>query len=106
MRTEDFHYDLPVERIAQTPVEPRDSSRLMVLNRQTGTLEDAIFHDISRYLHPGDLLVVNQTRVIPARIRATRPTGGKVELLLLKRLTLTPGKCWWVEKRCRWEHRR
>jgi S-adenosylmethionine:tRNA ribosyltransferase-isomerase len=87
MRTEDFHYDLPVERIAQTPVEPRDSSRLMVLNRQTGTLEDAIFHDISRYLHPGDLLVVNQTRVIPARIRATRPTGGKVELLLLKRLT-------------------
>ena len=87
MRTEDFYYDLPQERIAQTPVEPRDSSRLLVLDRKKNTLEDAIFHDIEKYLRPGDLLVINQTRVIPARIFAHKPSGGKVELLLLKRLS-------------------
>jgi S-adenosylmethionine:tRNA ribosyltransferase-isomerase len=87
MRTDDFHYDLPPERIAQTPLEPRDSSRLLVLNRKENSLEDAVFKDIGDYLHPGDLLVINQTRVIPARIMAHKPSGGKVELLLLKRLT-------------------
>lgn len=87
MRTEDFYYDLPQERIAQTPVEPRDSSRLLVLDRKKDTLEDAVFHDIEKYLHSGDLLVINQTRVIPARIFAHKPSGGKVELLLLKRLS-------------------
>jgi S-adenosylmethionine:tRNA ribosyltransferase-isomerase len=87
MRPEDFHYTLPPERIAQTPVEPRDSSRLLVLRRGENTLEDAIFHDIGDYLRAGDLLVINQTRVIPARILAHKPSGGKVELLLLKRLT-------------------
>lgn len=87
MRTDDFHYDLPPERIAQTPAEPRDSSRLLVLRRGESSLEDAIFHDIGNYLRPGDLLVINQTRVIPARIFAYKPSGGKVELLLLKRLT-------------------
>lgn len=86
MKTSDFHYDLPLERIAQTPVEPRDSSRLLVLRRGQDQLEDAIFHDIGNYLEPGDLLVINQTKVIPARIFAHKPTGGKVELLLLKRM--------------------
>jgi len=87
MRTEDFNYNLPTERIAQTPLEPRDTSRLMVMRRGQVGLEDAIFRDIGNYLKPGDLLVINQTRVIPARIFAHKPSGGKVELLLLKRLS-------------------
>jgi S-adenosylmethionine:tRNA ribosyltransferase-isomerase len=85
MKTSDFDYDLPETFIAQTPVEPRDSSRLMVLNRQTGALEHRFFRDIGAYLRPGDLLVVNQTRVIPARLSAWKETGGKVEILLLRR---------------------
>ncbi len=85
MKTSDFDYDLPPEFIAQTPAEPRDSSRLLVLKRDTGTLEHAIFRDIGRYLRPGDLLVLNQTRVIPARLYARKPTGGRVELLLLRK---------------------
>jgi S-adenosylmethionine:tRNA ribosyltransferase-isomerase len=87
MRTKDFYYDLPPERIAQTPMEPRDSSRLLVLDRKQNKLEDAIFRNIDNFLKPGDLLVINQTRVIPARINAHKPSGGKVELLLLKRLS-------------------
>lgn len=86
MKTSDFNYHLPPECIAQTPIEPRDQSRLLVLNRDNQTLEDAIFKDIGGYLKDGDLLVINQTRVIPARIFARKPTGGRVELLLLKRL--------------------
>ena len=70
MKTSDFDYFLPPDLIAQTPVEPRDSSRLLVLNRGTGTIEHAYFHDLGRYLHPKDLLVVNRTRVIPARLFA------------------------------------
>ncbi|MCL4529680.1 MAG: tRNA preQ1(34) S-adenosylmethionine ribosyltransferase-isomerase QueA [Chloroflexi bacterium] len=85
MRTSDFDYDLPESFIAQTPVEPRDSSRLLVLKRDAGTLEHRIFREIGEYLHPNDLLVLNQTRVIPARIFARKPTGGRVELLLLRR---------------------
>ncbi len=85
MKTSDFDYDLPEVFIAQTPVEPRDSSRLMVLNRATGQLEHRIFREIGAYLNPGDLLVVNQTRVIPARLKAWKPTGGKAEILLLRR---------------------
>lgn len=85
MQTSDFDYDLPPEYIAQTPVEPRDSSRLLVLKRDTGALEHAIFRDIGQYLRPGDLLVLNQTRVIPARLFARKPTGGRVELLLLRK---------------------
>ena len=85
MKTSDFEYHLPESSIAQTPLEPRDSSRLLVLNRQTGKLEHRIFNEIGNYLNPGDLLVLNQTRVIPARIYARKPTGGKVELLLLRR---------------------
>ncbi|MBA4379604.1 MAG: tRNA preQ1(34) S-adenosylmethionine ribosyltransferase-isomerase QueA [Anaerolinea sp.] len=85
MKTSDFDYDLPPKFIAQTPLEPRDSSRLLILHRDTGTLEHAIFRDIGKYLNPGDLLVVNRTRVIPARIFTRKPTGGRVEILLLHR---------------------
>jgi len=86
MKTSDFNYHLPPECIAQTPMEPRDHSRLMVLDRAHDTLTDSIFKDLGQYLKPEDLLVINQTRVIPARMFARKPTGGKVELLLLKRL--------------------
>ncbi len=85
MKTSDFDYDLPESFIAQTPVEPRDSSRLLVLNRKTGQLEHRVFREIGGYLRPGDLLVVNQTRVIPARLNARKETGGKAEILLLRR---------------------
>lgn len=85
MKTADFDYDLPESFIAQTPAEPRDLSRLLVLNRQTATLEHRIFREIGDYLRPGDLLVVNQTRVIPARLTAWKPTGGRAEILLLRR---------------------
>jgi len=85
MKTSDFDYPLPPASIAQTPIEPRDSSRLLVLDRKTGGLEHRIFRDITAYLHSGDLLVLNQTRVIPARIFARKATGGRVELLLLRR---------------------
>jgi len=85
MQTSDFDYDLPESSIAQTPAEPRDSSRLLVLHRDRGELEHRIFREIGDYLHAGDLLVLNQTRVIPARIYARKETGGRVELLLLRR---------------------
>lgn len=85
----DFNYDLPEELIAQTPVEPRDSSRLLVYNRQTQVVEHKIFKDVIDYLKEGDLLVVNNTKVYPARIYAKAHTGGKMELLLLKRINLT-----------------
>ena len=85
MRTPDFDYHLPESSIAQTPAEPRDSSRLLVLHRDTGELEHRIFRDVTDYLRAGDLLVLNQTRVIPARIYARKETGGRVEILLLRR---------------------
>jgi S-adenosylmethionine:tRNA ribosyltransferase-isomerase len=85
MKTSDFGYYLPESSIAQTPAEPRDSSRLLVLNRASGNIEHKIFRDVIDYLKPNDLLVLNQTRVIPARIFAKKETGGKVELLLLRR---------------------
>ena len=86
MRTSDFDYELPLGLIAQTPVEPRDSSRLMVLRRTSGITEHRRFTDILEYLRPGDLMVFNQSRVIPARLFGTRDdNGGKVELLLLRR---------------------
>lgn len=88
MNLSDFDYDLPETFIAQTPVEPRDSSRLLVLNRTSGTIQHRIFRDITEYIRPGDVLVVNDTRVIPARLHATKAeTGGKIELLLLQQLT-------------------
>jgi len=85
VKTSDFDYDLPESFIAQTPAEPRDSSRLLVLHRETEELEHRIFRDVTDYLNAGDLLVLNQTRVIPARIFARKETGGRVELLLLRR---------------------
>lgn len=93
MKTVDFDYELPSERIAQTPVEPRHASRLLVLQRANGEMEHTTFWNISDYLRPNDLLVINQTRVIPARIYALKPTGGKVELLLLKRLDPATWEC-------------
>lgn len=80
----DFDYDLPQELIAQTPIEPRDSSRLLVIERATGSLAHRRFREISDYLRPGDLLIANQSRVIPARLLGKRAeTGGNVEILLL-----------------------
>lgn len=86
MRTDDFDYPLPDELIAQAPAEPRDSCRLLVLNREDGSLEHRHFTDVIDYLDPGDLLVANKTRVIPARLVGhKRGTGGVAETLLLKR---------------------
>ena len=85
MKTSDFFYDLPEELIAQTPVEPRDSSRLMLLNKDNGNVEHKIFRDLIDYLNPGDCLILNNTRVIPARIFGVKKeTGAVVEFLLLK----------------------
>lgn len=85
MKTTDFDYILPPERIAQTPLEPRDASRLLIYNRVDGTTSHQHFYDLPKVVHPGDLLVVNQTRVLPARIHARKAdTGGQVELLLLR----------------------
>ena len=86
MKLSDFMYDLPEERIAQTPAEPRDHSRLMVLHRDTHAIEHRHFYDVIEYLNPGDVLVINETRVIPARLIGERPSGGACEVLLLKQL--------------------
>jgi S-adenosylmethionine:tRNA ribosyltransferase-isomerase len=87
MNLTDFDYDLPDSFIAQTPVEPRDASRLMLLDRATGSLEHKIFRDIADYIEPRDVLVLNTTRVIPARLHATKTeTGGGAEILLLRQL--------------------
>ncbi len=88
LKTSDFYYDLPEERIAQTPAEPRDASRLLVYHRDTKTVEHRIFREIAQYLKAGDVLVVNRTKVLPARLFAHTANGGKVEVLLLKRLDL------------------
>ncbi len=85
MKTSDFDYSLPESYIAQSPIEPRDASRLLVLHRSTGAIEHTTFREIPRFLDPKDVLVLNRTRVIPARIFARKPTGGRVELLLLRR---------------------
>ena len=86
MKTHDFWYDLPEELIAQTPLEQRDSSRLCVLDRATGEVTHRHFYDILDYLQPGDCLVMNDSRVLPARLLGHRPTGGAVEVLLLRDL--------------------
>ncbi|HHY92184.1 MAG TPA: tRNA preQ1(34) S-adenosylmethionine ribosyltransferase-isomerase QueA [Firmicutes bacterium] len=87
MRLEEFDYDLPAELIAQTPLARRDASRLLVLNRQTGGIEHRVFHDLPLFLRPGDVLVLNNTRVLPARLLGRRAaSGGKVEVLLLREL--------------------
>lgn len=87
MKVADFNYDLPEELIAQVPIKDRDQSRLMVLDRKTKTIEDKIFKDILEYLKPGDCLVRNNTKVIPARLYGIKEeTGAKIEFLLLKRI--------------------
>jgi len=110
VRTQDFDYHLPAGFIAQTPVEQRDSARLLVFNRETGVVGHDIFRNIPRYLRAGDVLVFNETRVIQARLFANKiPTGGRIELLLLKEISATDwevivggkglvkGKCFNVE---------
>ena len=92
MRTADFDYALPPELIAQRPIEPRDHARLLVTRRGDGSLEHRRFFDLPALLQPGDLLVANDSRVIPARLRTRKSTGGAVELLLLRRIEAG----WWL----------
>lgn len=94
MKLEQFEFALPPSLIAQQPAEPRDSSRLFVYHRQSDQIEHRVFRDIVDYLNPGDLLVANNSRVIPARLHGAKPTGGQVELFLLKPLD---------QQRLRWE---
>ena len=91
LSTADFDYDLPPELIAQVPVEPRDASRLLLLDRAAGDLQHGFFRDIGRYLRPGDVLVANESRVIPARLFGRKPTGARVEVLLLRQ---RDGRVW------------
>ena len=84
----DYYYDLPEELIAQTPAQPRDSSRLLVYDRATGETQDRIFRDVTQFLRAGDVLVVNNTKVLPARMFAYTENGGMVEVLLLRRLDI------------------
>ena len=93
MRTHDFWYDLPEELIAQTPLEKRDTSRLLVMDRNTGDIKHQHFYNIIDYLNPGDCLVMNDSRVLPARLLGHRPTGGAVELLLLRDLGNKKWEC-------------
>ena len=86
MKTSDFWYDLPEELIAQTPLQQRDGSRLLVLDKESGEITHRHFYDIIDYLKPGDCLVMNDSRVLPARLLGHRPTGGAVEVLLLRDL--------------------
>ncbi len=89
LKTSDFNYNLPEELIAQTPVYPRDSSRLLYYNKQKDEYKDGVFTDVYDILKAGDVLVVNNTRVLPARMFAYTEHGGKIEILLLKRFSLT-----------------
>ena len=91
MKTSDFYYDLPPELIAQTPLQQRDSSRFLVMDRNTGALSHKHFHEVIDHLQPGDCLVMNDSRVLPARLLGHRPTGGAVEILLL---TQKEGDVW------------
>ena len=88
LNTKSYFYDLPEELIAQTPAEPRDSSRLLVYHKSSGEIEHKIFRDVLDYLKPGDVLVVNNTRVLPARLYGKKESGAQIEVLLLKRIDL------------------
>ena len=103
MKTSDFYYDLPEELIAQDPLEDRASSRLLHLDRQSGAVTHDVFRNVGSYLREGDVLVINDTKVIPARLIGVRKdSGGKAELLLLRRLTDTDWECLVKPgKRCR-----
>ena len=93
MKRTDFSFDLPEELIAQTPLQRRDASRLLHLDKNTGELEHAHFYDLPRYLRPGDCLVLNDSRVLPARLIGSRPSGGAVELVLLRDLGAGKWEC-------------
>jgi S-adenosylmethionine:tRNA ribosyltransferase-isomerase len=93
-RTSDYDFDLPPEQIAQTPVEPRDRSRLLVVDRRAGTLGDEVFANLTELVRPGDALVLNETRVFPARLLGTRSGGGAAEIFLLH--PSTEGEDLWV----------
>ncbi len=93
MKTIDFNYELPIEKIAQTPIEPRHNSKLMIVNRASDYFEHKRFFEIGSFLRKGDLLVINRTKVIPARIFAQKPTGGKIEILLLKQIGICDWEC-------------
>ena len=94
MQTSDFTYHLPKELIAQTPIADRSASRLLVYNRANGRIQDTVFSDITRFLMPNDVLVRNNTRVLPARLFARRSdTGGNMEFLLLKRIGEKTWEC-------------
>ena len=93
MKTQDFWYELPEELIAQTPSERRDGARLLVMDRNSGKIAHRHFYDIIEYLNPGDCLVMNDSRVLPARLLGHRPTGGAVEVLLLRNLGENAWEC-------------
>ena len=93
MKVSEFDFELPKELIAQVPVEPRDHARLMVVNRQNGTIEHDYFYNLPNYLKSDDLVVFNQTKVIPARILTTKPTGGRLEVFLHKQLSEYEWEC-------------
>ncbi len=91
LKLENFDYEFPRKAIAQTPIYPRDHAKLMVIHRSTGNIEDRIFYEISNYLSSGDLLVVNETKVIRARLFGKKPTGARIEVFLLRKI----GPCTW-----------
>src|ERR1700674_4748162 len=94
MRTAEFDFDLPAELIAQAPATRRDESRLLVLERSSGRIEHGTFQDLPKYFEPGDVLILNDSRVIPARLRGTNSkTGGQFEILLLEEANKNE---WWV----------
>ena len=93
MKKSDFYFDLPEELIAQTPIAQRDASRLMLLDRQTGAIQHRHFYDLPEYLRKGDCLVLNDSRVLPARLIGARPTGGSIELVLLRDLGENRWEC-------------
>ncbi len=86
MKTQDFYYRLPEDRIAQTPIEPRHDARLLVYDRKTGQISHKIFKEIGKFFNKNDLIVINQTKVLPARIFAKKSSGGRAEILLLKQV--------------------
>lgn len=92
MDLKDFYYDLPEERIAQTPIEPRDHSRLLVVDKATGQISHKHFYDVIDYMEKGDVMVVNNSKVLPARLFATRETGAVIELLLIQQVDLNHWK--------------
>ena len=93
MQVSDFDYDLPPELIAQDPIEPRDASRLLIMDRSDGSIRHSVFRDLGRELKAGDMLVLNDTKVLPARIYAHKESGAVIELLLLKQVSLGVWQC-------------